>query len=86
MRQNRHDVLRLHWVHSGRPPLEFKHGDDPWLDVAGTPSWNPAFEYRIRQKEPPEIDLYDAGFKQGYAKAQEDMINLLKARQNRAEG
>ena len=40
-----HKQLRLYWYRSGRPPLVFKLGDDPWVPVQGQPTFNPAFRY-----------------------------------------
>jgi hypothetical protein len=82
--QSKHDTLKLYWERSGRPPLEFKYGDDPWLEVAGTPSWNPAFDYRIRGVDTAiskNTAQYDEGYKHGYAEALAAVITLLRARQ-----
>lgn len=73
----KHDVLKIYWERMGKPALEFKYADDPWLPVQGTPSFNPAFEYRFVSQSSgfatefkPEDSFY---YKQGYAHALEDM-------------
>lgn len=84
----KHDILKIYWERMGKPALEFKYADDPWLPVQGTPSFNPAFEYRFVSQS----SRFAAGFvsqssrfatefkpedsfyyKQGYAHALEDM-------------
>ena len=73
----KHDLLKIHWERMGEPALEFKYADDPWLPVQGTPSFNPAFEYRYVSQSgrfasefKPE-DSYD--YKRGYKQALDDM-------------
>ena len=91
MNSNRHIALKIYWERSGKPQLQFKHGDDPWLDVAREPSWNPAFEYRISSTKTDAAlrdklnDLYHYGFKQGYDKATKDMLNLLRSKQCKSD-
>lgn len=48
MDTNKHPAMKIYWERCGKPQLMFKLGDDPWVEVAGEPSWNPAFEYRVK--------------------------------------
>lgn len=48
MDANKHPAMKIYWERCGKPQLMFKLGDDPWVEVAGEPSWNPAFEYRVK--------------------------------------
>ena len=45
-----HTLLKLYWERCGRPPLEFRYGNDPWVEVGGAPTWSPAFEYRFKER------------------------------------
>lgn len=60
--KNNHDLLKLYWERSGKPQLYFKYGDDPWLAVLGTPSFNPAFEYRLNSNGEKEFDVFKTLF------------------------
>ena len=71
----KHDVLKIYWERMGKPALEFKYADDPWLPVQGNPSFNPAFEYRFTgpPKGRTDTEQESVDYKQGYQQALEDM-------------
>lgn len=84
MKEDVHARLRIYWERTGKPQLEFKHGDDPWVEVAGKPSWHPSFRYRIKGMHADDIAemptgdaQWESGYRQGYAQAIADMKNLI---------
>lgn len=84
MKKDVHARLRIYWERMGKPQLEFKYGDDPWVDVAGTPTWNSAFRYRIKGMHAEDVgemvkgdDQWEKGYHQGYAQALADMKKLI---------
>ena len=90
MSANRHAALKIYWERSGKPQLQFRYGDDPWVDVGGEPSWNPTFSYQVKAghseydkaiKASEGREAFNQGYDRGYAKALEDMAKLLKEKQ-----
>jgi len=83
MKKRDHTLLKAYWERRGKPPLYFKHGDDPWL-ATDNPSFNPAFQYSFvntadaMQFESSESDSQETTgesyeYKRGYKQALDDI-------------
>lgn len=84
MKKDVHARLRIYWERAGKPQLEFKYLGDPWIEVAGAPTWNPAFRYRIKGMHAGDVGEpltgdgpYEKGYHHGYAQALADMKKLI---------
>ena len=53
-RHKHYDVI-VAWAEGGEVQYRNNYTKDQWIDLKDTPSWDPAFEYRIKPEPKPDV-------------------------------